>query len=85
MNMNTDAKRHTSCHWELKPGEIWVGNTDVSERGLVVRDELRHLKTVRLGEQAYDIHGKPIERNYCRPLIIHRSEEDLYNSIMMNS
>jgi hypothetical protein len=77
------AKNHTSCHHELQPGEIWVGNTDVRE-GLSVPEYLiGKIKTARLGEQAYYINKTPIPRWYCRPLIIHKSEEALYDSIMM--
>lgn len=78
-----DAKKHTSCHHELKQGEIWVGNTDVRE-GLSIPDYLiGKMNTARLGEQAYYIDGKPIHREYCRPLIIHKSEEMIYDNIMM--
>lgn len=78
-----DAKKHTSCHHELKAGEMWVGNTDVRE-GLSIPDYLiGKMQTARLGEQAYYIDGKPIHREYCRPLIIHKSEEMLYDKIMM--
>ena len=74
-----DAHKHTSCHHELKDGELWVGNTNLS-----IPEYLRSkMKTVRLGEQAYYIDGKPISRNYCRPLIIHRTEAQLYDNIMM--
>lgn len=79
----SDAKKHTSCHHELKAGEMWVGNTDVRE-GLSIPDYLiGKMQTARLGEQAYYIDGKPIHREYCRPLIIHKSEEMLYDKIMM--
>lgn len=78
-----DAKKHNSCHHELKQGEIWVGNTDVRD-GLSIPEYLiGKMKTARLGEQAYYIDGEPIHRGYCRPLIIHKSEEMIYDSIMM--
>ena len=73
-----------TCHKELKDGEIWVGNTDV-RKGLKIPSRLATMKTVRLGEIAYDIHGNKIDQNYCRPLIIHKSEENLYNKIMLDA
>lgn len=68
-----DAKKHTSCHHELSKTEIWVANTNVL-KGLQVPEHYAHLKTIRLGEQAYDIKGNPIERNYMRPLIVDKSD-----------
>lgn len=78
-NFTVDAYRHTSCHHELRPGEIWMGNTSGDDRwdfGVKIPHRYAGLKTVRLGEQAYYICGTPISRDYCRPLIIHKSEED---------
>lgn len=77
-----DAFKHKDCSSQLKEGEVWVGNSDVTE-GVKVDDYLKEMKTARLGEQAYDIKGKPLERWYCRPLIIHKSEAELYDKIMM--
>jgi hypothetical protein len=68
---------------ELKEGEIFIGNTDV-RNGVNIPEHLRDMKTARLGEQAFDIYGKPLDRSYCRPLIIHKSEADLYDRIMMS-
>jgi hypothetical protein len=79
-----DAKKHTSCSYELKQGEIWVGNTDVREGLSIPKYLIGKMKTARLGEQAYYIDGKPIHRKYCRPLIIHKSEELIYDNIMMS-
>ena len=73
-----DARLHTSCHHELAKGEVWVGNTsgdDHLEKGVEVPVRYRSLKTVRLGKQAYDVHGLPLSRHYCLPLIVHVSEE----------
>lgn len=78
-----DAKKYTSCHHQLKAGEMWVGNTDVREGLSIPGYLIGKMKTARLGEQAYYIDGKPIHREYCRPLIIHKSEEMIYNNIMM--
>lgn len=79
-----DAKKHTSCSYELKQGEIWVGNTDVREGLSIPKYLIGKMKTARLGEQAYYIDGKPIHRGYCRPLIIDKSEELIYDNIMMS-
>lgn len=78
-----DANKHTDCTYQLKDGEIWVGNTNVTASIEVDKYISDSLKTARLGDQAYDINGKPIERSYCRPLIIHKSEAAMYDKIMM--
>jgi len=75
--------KHT-CHHELKPGEIWVGNTNVTNGVALPNHLIGKMKTARLGDQAYDLHGKPIDPRYFRPLIIHKSEEMLYDNIMMS-
>lgn len=75
-----DAKKRTSCHHELSKTEIFVSNTKVI-KGIQVPEHYAHLKTIRLGEQAYDIKGNPIERNFMRPLIIDKSEEVELNKI----
>lgn len=76
-----DANTHKDCSLELKEKEHFLGNHDVRE-GLKLPDYLSGLKTIRLGEQAYDLNGEPIERSYYRPLIVHASEYQLYNNIM---
>lgn len=73
-----DANKHTSCHHELEKDEVWLGNT-----GTKIPEHFRGLKTVRLGEQAYDIHGKPLRRDYCRPLIIKKWEEPEHDRIYL--
>lgn len=72
-----------NCTNELKPNEIWLGNTDVRQ-GVKIPEYLNSLKTARIGNQAYDIKGKPLDRGYMRPLIIDKSEADAYDRIMMN-
>jgi hypothetical protein len=64
------GQKHTSCHHELANDEIWLGNT-----GTDIPEHYRHLKTIRLGEQAYSIHGEPLSQNFFRPLIIKKREE----------
>lgn len=76
-NYTKNAYRHTSCDHELRKGEIWLGNTygnNQWKKGVEIPERYKKLKTIRLGEQAYDIDGHPISRDYCRPLIIHKSE-----------
>lgn len=76
------AKQHTSCHHELKDGELWIGNINV-RNGVEIPAHYRGLKTVRIGNQAYCIKGRPLDRNYMRPFIIHKSEVDKLNRIQM--
>lgn len=85
-NFVKDAHKHTSCDWQLSKNEIWLGNTSGNERwekGVDIPKDYAHLKTIRLGEQAYCIKGKPLSRDYCLPLIIDKSEEDEYSRIYM--
>ena len=69
---------------EAKSTEVFVGNTS-SENGtpVCVPDYLTGLTTVRLGEQAYDIEGKKLNRDHYRPIFIGRSEVPAYDRIMM--
>jgi len=73
----------TDCNHELGEGEVWLGNTNV-EKGVKIPEHLRGLKTVRLGERAYDINGHMLSANYMRPLIISKSEEKAYDKAMMD-
>ncbi len=85
-NFVKDAHKHTSCDWQLAKNEIWIGNTsgnDRWEKGVDIPKDYAHLKTIRLGEQAYCIKGKPLSRDYCLPLIIDKSEEQEYDRIYM--
>jgi hypothetical protein len=65
---------------ELREGEIFVGNTDKIDN--YPPPHLASLKTIRLGEQAFTIHGEKIDRDYCRPVFIHGSEMQLYDYII---
>ena len=65
---------------EVRPGEIFVGNTK-TEGG--VPENLCALKTIRLGDQALDIDGNELDPGYMRPLFIHESEAKAYDRIMM--
>ena len=74
-----DAFSHTTCHHELTKDEIWLGNT-----GTKIPEYCKgQFKTMRLGEQAYCIHGKPLSRYYCRPLIVNKSEAHIYERIYL--
>lgn len=87
-NYTADACKHTSCYHELQKDEVWLGNTSGDERwakGVDIPLRYRTLKTIRLGEQAYCVHGLPISRDYCRPLIIHKSEENEYYKLQKQS
>ncbi len=83
-NYTEDAHKHKSCDHELEGDEIWLGNTSGNEnweKGVDIPSHWASLKTIRLGEQAYCIEGKPISRDYCRPLIINKTDEPEYNRI----
>lgn len=62
-----------------KENEVFVGNTDADGGRL---EHLRELKTVRLGEQAFDLDGKPLPKTYALPLFIDRGELAAYDRIM---
>jgi hypothetical protein len=76
-NFTKDARKHTSCNHELAKDEIWLGNTS----GVDIPKHYASLKTVRLGEQAYCIKGKPLSRDYYRPLILNKSEQAQHEEI----
>lgn len=71
-------------HIEARAGEVFVGNHSY-ESGEPVRvpDYLSSLKTVRLGNQAYDIEGNKLSREQFRPLFIDKSEFDAHHRLMM--
>lgn len=80
-----DAYKHTSCLHELQKDEIWVGNTfgdNRWEKGVQIPQKYRSLKTIRLGKQAYCVHGRPISRHYCLPVFINESERPEYERIL---
>jgi hypothetical protein len=67
-------------HKELGKDEVFLGNTTLPLRSYLSTDVIPSL---RLGEQAYDIHGVTIPRDYMRPLICKRGADfDRYNNIM---
>ena len=85
LNLIEGANKHTSCDYQLRKGEVWLGNVCVNKEGVVcIPKEYSKLKTVRLGEQAYCINGLPLCRNHHLPLIISKSEEPDYDEIYMD-
>lgn len=71
-------------HPEKRVDEIWLGNTCIKgfNKSNTTEKYLSHLKTLRLGNQAYDCDGKEISQDYYRPLFIHESEFKEYDRIM---
>jgi len=53
-------------HPELRPGEVWLANGDVSGRQSI------KYESMRVGWQAYDIHGKPVRG--LRPVFVSKKE-----------
>lgn len=68
-------------HEPPRDGEVFLGNC-TAEDGVWLREELKHLKTLRLGDQAYSIHGEKLSPDYCRPMFLNKSELALYEYIM---
>ena len=66
---------------EIGRNEIFLGNTR-TDNPSTNRDYLSHLKTLRLGKQALDLDGKPIDPSEYVPLFVHKSEIDEYNRVM---
>jgi hypothetical protein len=61
----------------IQANEVFLGNTNSTE----IPEQYRSLKSIRLGEQAFDINGKPLSKNHYRPLIISKTEEAAYDKI----
>lgn len=67
-------------HKEQRKNEIYLGNT-ISKK--FPSEKISKLKTIRLGEVAYDIHGKPLPKDDpYKPLFVDKSEYDEYHKIM---
>lgn len=71
----------SQSHKECTKDEIFVGNTDRGAEKIEWFNS-KGLTGVRLGEAAYSIDGKPLHGAY-RPIIVHRSQADIHNDIMM--
>ena len=77
-----DAFKRKDCLNEIRMGEKWVGNMDArkTEEYLSRR---KSIPSLRIGEQAYDIEGKPIARFVARPLFINKRDQQAYDDFMM--
>ena len=66
-------------HKEQLNDEVFVGNIRVDS------DLLSHLNGVayRIGEQAFDLDGNKLPRDYMRPLFVKKSDYATYDHIMM--
>ncbi len=67
-------KEHEECHKD----ERWLGNMRRNKE----RPYLAGLKTLRLGNVAYDIHGKRLPEEYA-PIFINKKEYWEYDRIMV--
>jgi len=67
---------------ECRKDEFCVGNTHRGE-GAIEWLNQQGVMGVRLGEQAYDINGKPLPKDIYRPLIIENSDGAKYDRVMM--
>ncbi len=67
-----------NTHPEQRSTEVFLGNVP-TKRG--PRECFSHLRTIRIGEQAYDIHGKKIDQDYMRPLFVGKCDEIEYERI----
>ena len=63
-----------------KKDESFVGN--IKFNGGKLPSRILHLRSVRMGEQAVDIHGKDLARDYMRPLFIGKEDLNEYDRIM---
>lgn len=72
----------TIYHPETNDNEICVGNTSVQDH-VEIKSYLSELETARVGDQAFDIHGKKIPIDQMRPLFVGKSEANKYDRIMM--
>ena len=65
-------------HPELRKNEFFIANTKTINR---IPKQYRHLKTVRLGKQAYCIKGKKLDQNYMLPFFVSKSDYKKLNKI----
>lgn len=68
-------------HPECESNEIFVGNVLLS---MFPAPYLKSLQTIRIGIQAYEIDGKPIDICYMRPMFVGKTEASEYDRIMMD-
>ena len=70
-----------SHHEKCRADEIFIGNTDKGADRLKFFAD-KGLKTIRLGDVAFDIYGKQLP-SFFRPPFVNRSEIELHHAIMM--
>ncbi|MFM2006180.1 MAG: hypothetical protein RLZZ09_1835 [Pseudomonadota bacterium] len=63
-----------STHPELRPGEVYVGNAPW------IAEHYSGLKTIRLGEVAYDYRGNPMS-NGSKPVFVGKDDIKQYREI----
>ena len=63
-----------------RENEIFVGNV-FTVAG--IPEHLSSLKTARLGDQALDIYGCPIDAKHMLPMFIGREEHDVHHMLCM--
>ena len=64
-------------HIELKKNEVFIANT----KQLDIPKQYRHLKTIRVGKQAYCINGYTLSQKYMLPMFVGKSEYAELNRI----
>ena len=68
-------------HPETQPNEHFLYNTQVANWP---KPHLNTLKTLRLGNQAYDINGNPLHENEgMKPVFINNNESNRHDKLMM--
>lgn len=65
---------------DQKHDEIFVGNIESA----ILPEHVKCLPTARVGDQAYDIHGKKLPPTQHRPLYVGRQDFAAYDRIMMD-
>ena len=65
-----------------RENEIFVGNVFTSEG---IPEHLSSLKTARLGDQALDIYGNPLDKDHMLPMFIGREEQDTHHRLCMKN
>lgn len=70
-------------HPEARVDEVFLGNRDPQKSC----PELESLQTVRYGSVAYSVDGKVLGPEYAnlKPMFINKSEENRYETIMVES
>ena len=69
--------RHERCGYD----EVFLGNIDAA-KGLP--EYLRGLGSAKVGYIAYDLSGRPLEREWLRPLFITRHDLAAYDKMMLD-